>query len=244
MREQIRLWFYSQLFMSVVLTQQAPFRRVLGYEKMLDESGREMHASWGNTIPAEDAFARMGADVMRWQYCSQPPDRNLLFGFGPAEELKRRLLTFWNSVKFFVDYANVAGFRPGWRYSSRGRRALDRWLVERTHAFVADATAGYDRWLAPDVMRDFEAYLDDLSNWYIRRSRRRFWDGDEAALHTLWYALVQTLRVLAPILPFVTDHLWRTSFSTVRSPCISRVGPRLRSRTAISSTRSRKSAAS
>ena len=87
---------------------------------------------------------------------------------------------------------------------------LDRWLVERTHAFVADATRGYERWLSPDVMREFEAYLDDLSNWYIRRSRRRFWADDEAALRTLWYALVQTLRVLAPILPFVTDHLWRT----------------------------------
>jgi isoleucyl-tRNA synthetase len=211
MREQIRLWFYSQLFMSVVLTGRAPFKRVLGYEKMLDETGREMHASWGNTIPAEDAFARMGADVMRWQYCSQPPDRNLLFGFGPAEELKRKLLTFWNSVKFFVDYANIAGFKPSWKsVALDSSEPLDRWLVERTNAFVADVTAGYESWLANDVMRDFEAYLDDLSNWYIRRSRRRFWDEDEAALRTLWYALVQTLRVLAPILPFLTDHLWRT----------------------------------
>ena len=88
MREQIRLWFYSQLFMSVVLTGRAPFRKVLGYEKMLDEKGREMHSSWGNTIDAPDAFARMGADVMRWQFCAQPPNQNLLFGFGPAHEIK------------------------------------------------------------------------------------------------------------------------------------------------------------
>jgi isoleucyl-tRNA synthetase len=212
MREQIRLWFYSQLFMSVVLTRQAPFRRVLGYEKMLDENGREMHGSWGNTIEAADAFERMGADVMRWQFAAQPPDRNLLFGFGPAGEVKRKLLTFWHSVKFFVDYGNIAGFRPSWeRLESEGNlEPLDRWLVERTRGFVAEATAGYERWLSPDVMREFETYLDDLSNWYIRRSRRRFWDEDEAALRTLWYALVQTLRVLAPILPFLTDHLWRT----------------------------------
>ena len=84
MREQIRLWFYSQHFMSVVLTGRAPYRKVLGYEKMLDETGREMHGSWGNMIEAEDAFERMGADVMRWQFCAQPPDRNLLFGFGPG----------------------------------------------------------------------------------------------------------------------------------------------------------------
>jgi isoleucyl-tRNA synthetase len=153
----------------------------------------------------------MGADVMRWQYCAQAPDRNLLFGFGPGEELKRKLLTFWNSVKFFVDYANVAGFAPAWEsLEPEVTEPLDRWLLERTRAFVADATDGYERWLSPDVLRDFEAYLDDLSNWYIRRSRRRFWDGEEAALRVLWYALVQSLRVLAPILPFVTDHLWRT----------------------------------
>jgi isoleucyl-tRNA synthetase len=211
MREQIRLWFYSQLFMSVVLTGKAPFKRVLGYEKMLDETGREMHGSWGNTIEANDAFDRMGADVMRWQFAAQPPDRDLLFGFGPAEEVKRKLLTLWNSVKFFVDYGNIAEFRPSWAtLEPDAAEPLDRWLVERTHAFVADATEGYENWLATDVVREFEAYLDDLSNWYIRRSRRRFWDEDEAALHTLWYALVQTLRVLSPVMPFVTDELWRT----------------------------------
>jgi isoleucyl-tRNA synthetase len=211
MREQIRLWFYSQLFMSVVLTGRAPFRQVLGYEKMLDERGREMHGSWGNTIDAQDAFARMGADVMRWQYCAQPPDRNLLFGFGPAGEIKRKLLTLWNSVSFFVLYANIEKFRPSWSALEPAGEldSLDRWLVERTHAFVADATDGYESWLTVDVIRDFEEYLDDLSNWYIRRSRSRFWAGDEAALQTLWYALVQTLRVLAPIMPFLTEHLWR-----------------------------------
>jgi isoleucyl-tRNA synthetase len=211
MREQIRLWFYSQLFMSVVLTGRAPFDRVLGYEKMLDETGREMHGSWGNTISAEDAFARMGADVMRWQYCSQPPDRNLLFGFGPAEEIRRELLTFWNSVSFFVSYANIEGFRPSWSElePSGALQPLDLWLVERTRAFVTDATAAYERFRVDEVIRLYEAYADDLSNWYIRRTRSRFWAGDDAALRTLWYALVQTLRVLAPVMPFLTDHLWR-----------------------------------
>ncbi len=219
MREQIRLWFYSQLFMSVALTGRAPFRRVLGYEKMLDESGHEMHGSRGNMIEAAEAFERMGADVMRWQYCAQPPDRDLLFGFGPADEVKRRILRLWESVRFFVLYANVEGFRPSWRAlePEGDLEPLDRWLVERSHAFVADATAGYESWLTVNVMRDFEAYLDDLSNWYIRRSRRRFWKGgDDAALQTLWYALVQMLRVLAPILPFVTDYLWR---NLVAGPC-------------------------
>ncbi len=136
MREQIRLWFYSQLFMSVALVGKAPFKSALGYEKMLDEHGREMHGSWGNLIPAEDAFSRMGADVMRWQFCTQPPDRNLLFGYGPAHEIKRRLLTLWNSVRFLCDYGNIEGFEP--RYADLSGledvelTLLDRWLA-RAH---------------------------------------------------------------------------------------------------------------
>jgi isoleucyl-tRNA synthetase len=212
MREQIRLWFYSQLFMSVVLTGRAPFRRVLGYEKMLDEAGREMHKSWGNAIEAGDAFARMGADVMRWQFCAQPPNQNLLFGFGPAHEIRRKLLTLWHSAGFLVTYGNIAGWRPTWDDLAAGPVsdvALDRWLAARTASLVEEATAGYEAFLTVDVIRAFESFVDDVSNWYIRRSRRRFWDGDEAALRTLWAALVQALRVVSPVLPFLAEHLWQ-----------------------------------
>ncbi len=216
MREQIRLWFYSQLFMSVALTGRAPYRKVLGYEKMLDEHGREMHGSHGNMIDANEAFARMGADVMRWQYCAQPPNQNLLFGYGPAQEIQRKLLTLWNTVSFFVQYANIAGFSPrlgdldGIHDIDGDLALLDRWVVARTHALVAETTAAYERYMTVDVLRAFEAYVDDLSNWYVRRSRRRFWDGDEVALRTLWSSLVSALRVVSPIMPFLTEHLWQT----------------------------------
>ena len=210
MREQIRLWFYSQHFMSVVLTGRAPYRRVLGYEKMLDETGREMHSSWGNTIDAPDAFARMGADVMRWQFCAQPPDRNLLFGFGPGHEIKRKLLTLWNSARFLVDYATIVGFRPEYGAAPPVERPLDRWLAARTEQLVAEATAGYDAFLTVNVTRAFEEFVDDVSNWYIRRSRRRFWDGDDEALQALWHALVQGIRVVAPVMPFLAEHLWQS----------------------------------
>jgi isoleucyl-tRNA synthetase len=210
MREQIRLWFYSQHFMSVVLTGRAPYRRVLGYEKMLDETGREMHSSWGNTIDAPDAFARMGADVMRWQFCAQPPDRNLLFGFGPGHEIKRKLLTLWNSARFLVDYATIAGFEPEYGTPPPVERPLDRWLAARTEQLVTEATAGYDAYLTVNVIRAFEEFVEDVSNWYIRRSRRRFWDGEAEALQALWHALVQGIRVVAPVMPFLADHLWQS----------------------------------
>ena len=172
-----------------------------------------MHGSWGNLIEAEDAFERMGADVMRWLYCEQPPTQNIRFGFGPAEEVKRRLLTLWNSVKFFVDYANIAGFRPRLEDLAGDPGAdlqpLDRWLAARAAELVADATRAYEEFRTVDVIRAFDSFVDDLSNWYIRRSRRRFWDGDEVALQTLWHALVQGVRVISPVMPFLAEHLWR-----------------------------------
>jgi isoleucyl-tRNA synthetase len=212
MREQIRLWFYSQFFMSVTLVGRSPYRRVLTYEKLLDETGREMHRSWGNAIDANEAFDRMGADVMRWQFCETPPAQNLKFGYGPAREVERRLLTLWNSVSFFVTYANIEDFRPAFEDLAVGppvTQPLDRWVVARVGQLVAEASEGFDRYWTPAVTRAFEAFVDDLSNWYIRRSRRRFYSFDEAAFRALWYALVQGLRVIAPVMPFLADELWR-----------------------------------
>jgi isoleucyl-tRNA synthetase len=220
MREQIRLWFYSQLFMSVALVDRAPFKRVLGYEKMLDEHGREMHGSWGNLIPAEEAFERMGADVMRWQYCAQPPDRNLLFGYGPAHEIKRKLLTLWNSVKFLTDYATVEGFEPRFADLASGPdcdlEPIDRWLLARTQALVAEATDALEAQLTFKLVDAFERFVEDVSNWYIRRTRPRFYRLDEAAFRSLWCALVQGTRVVAPMLPFLSENLWQR---LVAGPC-------------------------
>jgi isoleucyl-tRNA synthetase len=214
MREQIRLWFYSISFMSVTLTGQSPYRRVLTYEKLLDETGREMHRSWGNAIASDEALSKMGADVMRLQYTSQPPSQNLLFGYGPAQEIKRRLLTLWNSARFLVDYGNIDGWRPSYGELETGPQGdlqpLDRWLVARTNELVRESTTAYESYLTVNVVRAFDSFVEDLSNWYIRRSRRRFWDGDAIAFATLWYALVQSLRVIAPVVPFLSDHLWRT----------------------------------
>jgi isoleucyl-tRNA synthetase len=156
----------------------------------------------------------MGADVMRWQYCRQPPDRNLLFGYGPAHQIKRKLLTLWNSASFLVTYAAIENFRPQLGDLDMGPpaddlRPLDRWLLARVQDFILEATSAYEQFMTVNVIRAFEDFVDDLSNWYIRRNRSRFWQGDAAAFRTLWYALVQSLRVVAPVMPFLTEHLWR-----------------------------------
>jgi len=219
-REQIRLWFYAQSFMSVALDGRSPYRRVLAYERVHDQTGREMHKSWGNAIEANEALERMGADIMRWLYCEQVPSQNINFGYGPADSIKRRLLTLWNSATFFVLYANIEEFTPRYADLEQGpagdRQPLDRWLLARTQKLLQEVEREYERYWTPGVTRAFESFVGDLSNWYIRRSRRRFYSYDEAAFRTLWYALVQSLRVIAPVMPFLAEHLWR---NLVADPC-------------------------
>jgi isoleucyl-tRNA synthetase len=220
-REQIRLWFYSMSFMSVTLDGRSPYRQVLAYERVRDETGREMHKSLGNAIEANEAIERMGADVMRWIYTEQVPSQNVNFGYGPAEDVKRRLLTFWNSLVFLCTYGNIEGFRPRYEDLEGGPhdvelRALDRWLLARTQELLAEVEGAYERYWTPDVVAAFERFVDDLSNWYIRRSRRRFYSLDEAAFRTLWYALVQGLSVIGPVMPFLAEHLWQ---KVAAAPC-------------------------
>src|SRR5262249_20425905 len=145
-REQIRLWFYSMSFMAMTLVGRSPYRAVLAYERVRDETGREMHKSWGNSIEVNEALERMGADVMRWRYCEQPPSQNINFGYGPADEVKRRLLTLWYSATFLVTYANVEGWRPEWGAQPASGSFLDRWLAGRTDELVRRATQAYDEY--------------------------------------------------------------------------------------------------
>ena len=226
MREQIRLWFYSMLFMSVALVGRSPYRRVLSHEKVNDETGRPMHKSWGNAIWFDDAVETMGADVMRWMYASQTPSQNLSFGYGPAKQVERRLLTLWNTYSFLVTYARIDGFQPEYETTltgppPEGLRPLDRWLLARTQALVAECRDALDRYDSPRLVRAVEAHVDDLSNWYVRLSRGRFWknadDADKSAAYaTLWYALTQLLRCIAPVMPFVSDEIWQ---NLVRAVC-------------------------
>src|SRR5262249_27921374 len=158
-REQIRLWFYSQCFMAVTLDGRSPYQRVLTYEKGFDEKGKPMHKSTGNSIELNDALDRMGADVARWLYFAQVPSQPLRFGYGLADEVKRRLLTFWNSVSFFITYASIAGFDPD--APRPAPQPLDRWLESRTAQLVRDTTDEYERYWTPGVVVAFESYMED-----------------------------------------------------------------------------------
>ena len=221
MREQIRLWFYSQLFMSVALVGRAPYQRVLGYEKLHDEHGRAMHKSWGNAIWFDDAIEKIGADVMRWMFAGQDPGQNMNFGYGPASDVARRLLTLWNTYRFLVLNANPEGFRPLWEEADRGPESdnpLDRWVIARASELARDCRAALDAYDTPSMTRAVEAFWDDLSNWYVRRSRPRFWDGDRAAFATLHHALVQCLRIMGPVTPFLAEEMWQNLVTNACGP--------------------------
>ena len=223
MREQIRLWFYSMLFMSVTLVGYSPYKRVFVNEKVNDEFGRPMHKSAGNSIPFDVAADKMGADVLRWIYCSANPELNLNFGFGLADDTRRKLLTLWNVYSFFITYANIDGFDPTSRTIPVAERpALDRWILARLQEVteaVNRAIGGYDPAEAPRRLEDF---FDDLSNWYLRRSRRRFWkteaDADKVAAYgTLYETLVQLAKLMAPIVPFLAEELYQNLVRSVDS---------------------------
>ncbi len=218
MHEQVRLWFYSLLFMSVVLDGRAPYRRVLTHGRVNDENGREMHKSWGNAIWFDDAVEELGADTMRWLYCSQTPSRDLNFGYGPGRGAARRFLTFWNSYAFFITYANLDRFRPGPDLLQAGPEpaemtGIDLWLAARCQQLVRDCHDALDRFDLPAATIAWDSFADDLSNWYVRLSRDRFWGSDQvsdktAAYQTLWYALVTAVRCVAPVMPLVADDIW------------------------------------
>lgn len=215
MREQIRLWFYAQLFMSVTLENRAPYLNVLVYEKVQDQAGKDMHKSLGNAIWFDDAVEKMGADVMRWMYSGQNVQTNLRFGYGPADEVRAKLLTLWNVYSFFVLYANLDGADPaGKPLAQHALSTLDRWILARLQSLVATANESLLRYDAAAVVKEAEGFFDDLSNWYLRRSRKRFWreekDADKAAAYaTLYHVLLTACRALAPVIPFFTEELYR-----------------------------------
>jgi isoleucyl-tRNA synthetase len=220
---QFRNWFYSILAMSTVLEKCSPFKTILGYATMKGADGRDMHKSWGNAIDTDEAFDKMGADVMRWVFCRQNPVQNLNFGYALGDEVRRKFLTLWNVYSFFVTYANIDKWAPGSGLGTRSETSdvsvmslglLDRWILSRLNSLVKLTRERLDDYDPSSAPRAVEEFIDDLSVWYVRRSRRRFWkpasDADkQAAYRTLYDCLVTLAKLIAPFMPFVAEELYQ-----------------------------------
>jgi len=215
---QFRNWFYSMLAQSTALVDAPPYKTVLGFALLRDEHGKEMHKSAGNAIWFDDAADEMGADVMRWLYCSHNPTVNLNFGFHIGDEVRRRfIIPLWNSYAFFANYATLDGFDPSDPANAvplAERTLLDRWILSRLQGVIDEVRAALNDYDAQSATRALERFVvEELSNWYIRRNRRRFWkteaDRDKAAAYlTLHEVLVTLTTLLAPFLPFTTEEMY------------------------------------
>ncbi|MBX6342509.1 MAG: class I tRNA ligase family protein, partial [Thermomicrobiaceae bacterium] len=220
---QFRNWFYSLLAQSTVLVDRAPFRTVLGFATLRDERGEEMHKSKGNAIWFDDAAEKMGVDVMRWLYLKHNPAMNLNFGYGLGDEVRRTfIIPLWNSYAFFANYAALDGFDPRQQDVPLAERTLlDRWILSRLESVVRtvrDRIGDYDSLAAARAIEEF--VVEELSNWYIRRNRRRFWktesDRDKAAAYlTLHEVLVTVTKLLAPFVPFITEVMYQNLVRSV-----------------------------
>ena len=211
---QFRNWFYSLLAMSSFLEGKSPFKTLLGHALVKDESGAEMHKSAGNAIWFDDAAEKMGVDVMRWMYSKQNVENNLLFGYDKADEVRKKLISLWNVYSFFCTYANLDDFKPhSHDISDKDLSLLDRWIISKSHQLTADAKLSYENFEVDKLLKNVESFLDDLSNWYIRRNRRRFWksenDADKfIAYQTLYEVLLDLIKILSPIIPFVAERMY------------------------------------
>jgi isoleucyl-tRNA synthetase len=219
---QFRNWFYSLLAMATVVDNSPPFMACFGYATLLAEDGREMHKSWGNAIEFNEAADRMGVDVMRWLYCAHKPENNLLFGYKRADEVRRQfLIPLWNVYSFFVTYASIDNWTPSETSQTQTSDVhLDRWILARLNQVIAQVTDRLENYDAYGATLAVEPFLDDLSNWYVRRSRRRFWKSEQdadknAAYATLYQVLTTLCRLLAPFVPFVTEVMYQNLVRSV-----------------------------
>jgi len=228
---QFRNWFYSLLVMGTVLDSSPPFLENFGYGTLLAEDGRAMHKSWGNAIEFNEAADKMGVDVMRWLFCAHKPENDLLFGYNRGDETRRRfLIPLWNVYSFFVTYANLDGWEPALMSSPgsdyewdpdhpeggtpKTKNLLDLWILARLNQVIPIVTTSLENSDPLSATIAIEALLDDLTNWYIRRSRRRFWKSEHdqdknTAYATLYHVLVKFTRLLAPFVPFVTETMYQ-----------------------------------
>ena len=219
--DQTRGWFYSLHAISTLLFERECFKNVICLGLILDGDGQKMSKSRGNVVEPWEVLNKHGADAMRWYlYTASPPGQERRFSATLVEEVVRNFtLTLWNTYSFFVTYANLDHWSPNAnavvQYSP-----LDLWLRSALHTLVKDVTTALENYDVLSATRPIQTFVDQLSNWYLRRSRRRFWksesDGDkQAAYATLYEALVTVSKLLAPTMPFLAEELYQNLVRTM-----------------------------
>jgi isoleucyl-tRNA synthetase len=236
---QFRNWFYSLLAMATVMDSTPPFLENFSYATLLGADGRPMHKSWGNMIEFNEAAEKMGVDVMRWLFCTHKPENDLIFGyesdklhtFRSGNDVRKEfIMPLWNAYSFFSNYARLDGWLPNAEFdpnfpegkSSQSDNLLDRWILARLNQVVEQVSTSLEASDPMNASLTCEAFLDDLTNWYIRRSRRRYWKSEQdedknTAYATLYHVLVKLAKTLAPFIPFISEVMYQNLVRNVRA---------------------------
>ncbi len=221
--DQTRGWFYSLHAISTMLFKRACFKNVISTGLILDDTGQKMSKSRGNMVPWQTLVEQHGADALRWyMYTAAPPGNARRLSVDLVGAVVREfLLTLWNTYSFFVTYANIDGFDPAAPAVPVAERPeLDRWVISELHTLIDAVDRALSDYDIPGAARPIERFVGNLSNWYVRRSRRRFWkseaDSDKsAAYQTLYECLVTVAKLMAPFTPFIAEEVYRNLVASV-----------------------------
>lgn len=229
--DQTRGWFYSLHAIATMVFDNVSFKNVICLGHILDGDGKKMSKSRGNIVDPWDVLDEHGADAFRWYlYTSGPPGESRRFSVDlVGEVIKKFWLTLWNTYSFFVTYANLDGWTPAKAAPPVAERdLLDRWVLAELDQLVLDVTAAFEDYDATGATRPVEEFVERLSNWYVRLSRRRFWKSEDdasknAAYATLYEALVTVSHLIAPTMPFLAEALYRNLVGSVRTDAVDSV---------------------
>jgi isoleucyl-tRNA synthetase len=220
--DQTRGWFYSLHAISTLLFNRPCFKNVICLGHILDAKGEKMSKRKGNVIFPGEVIKKYGADALRWYlYTASAPGNPRQFDIKQVDEVSRRFLsTLWNVYSFFIMYANIDNYQPAAAPFPPPEAELDKWVLSELNQLVADVDAALENYNPTDAGRKIETFVDGLSNWYVRRSRRRFWksenDADKlSAYNTLYHCLVTLAKLLAPFTPFLAEELYQNLVRSV-----------------------------
>lgn len=208
--DQTRGWFYTLMTIGTLVFDKSSYETVLCLGHILDKDGRKMSKHLGNVLEPVALMDQHGADAVRWYMLAagSPWSARRVGHDAISDVVRKTLLTYWNTVSFYTLYADAAGFVPD-ASATQSTITLDRWINSELNSLITGVDKAYAAYDSQEAGKLIAAFIDDLSNWYVRRSRRRFWDGDAAALQTLYTALKELTLLMSPMVPFITEHVWQ-----------------------------------
>jgi isoleucyl-tRNA synthetase len=208
--DQTRGWFYTLMTIGTLVFDKSSYKTVLCLGHILDKDGRKMSKHLGNVLEPMPLMNQHGADAVRWYMLAagSPWSARRVGHDAISDVVRKTLLTYWNTISFFTLYANAAAFKV--TSLPKDLTLMDRWILSELNQLIAGVDTALENFDSQEAGLLLATFIDDLSNWYVRRSRRRFWDGDPIALNTLYVCLKNLTLLLAPMVPFISEHVWQT----------------------------------